>query len=96
MAILQYMHLQDKIQKRLGEIVHCFYFQNEKLTVRHNSAYINFQYLSYHVLPTHLLDQMELRCTSESSGATAFDSDDSDDIIVSPSRPLRSREVLML
>ncbi|CAB1441900.1 unnamed protein product [Pleuronectes platessa] len=32
----------------------------------------------------------------ESGGAAAVDSDDSDDIIVSPSRPLRSREVLML
>eukprot|EP00066_Takifugu_rubripes_P021857 XP_011611123.1 PREDICTED: IQ domain-containing protein E isoform X1 [Takifugu rubripes] len=41
-------------------------------------------------------DQMELRTTAESSGAAALDSDDSDDIIVSPSRPLRSREVLML
>lgn len=44
----------------------------------------------------HLLDQMELGCAAESSGAAAIDSDDSDDIIVSPSRPLRSREVLML
>ncbi|XP_075947680.1 IQ domain-containing protein E isoform X1 [Anarhichas minor] len=39
-------------------------------------------------------DQTELRCTAESGGAV--DSDDSDDIIVSPSRPLRSREVLIL
>ncbi|XP_029315645.1 IQ domain-containing protein E [Cottoperca gobio] len=38
----------------------------------------------------------ELHCTAESGGAAAVDSDDSDDIIVSPSRPLRSREVLML
>ncbi|KAM8772023.1 IQ domain-containing protein E isoform 1-T2 [Acanthopagrus schlegelii] len=38
-------------------------------------------------------DQTELRCTAESA---AVESDDSDDIIVSPSRPLRSREVLML
>ncbi|XP_073319912.1 IQ domain-containing protein E [Pagrus major] len=41
-------------------------------------------------------DQTELRCTAESAGAAAVDSDDSDDIIVSPSRPLRSREVLIL
>lgn len=61
------------------------------------NANINFQYLSYHaLLTTPLLDQMELRCTADSSGAAAVDSDDSDDIIVSPSRPLRSREVLML
>lgn len=40
--------------------------------------------------------QTELHCTGESGGATAVDSDDSDDIIVSPSRPLRSREVLLL
>ncbi|KAK9540691.1 hypothetical protein VZT92_003128 [Zoarces viviparus] len=39
-------------------------------------------------------DQTELRCTAESGAAV--DSDDSDDIIVSPSRPLRSREVLIL
>ncbi|KAM7394571.1 hypothetical protein PAMP_021362 [Pampus punctatissimus] len=39
--------------------------------------------------------QTELQCTAESGGAAAVDSDDSDDIIVSPSRPLRSREVLM-
>ncbi|XP_062242925.1 IQ domain-containing protein E [Platichthys flesus] len=38
----------------------------------------------------------ELHFTAESGGAAAVDSDDSDDIIVSPSRPLRSREVLML
>nr|XP_019958639.1 PREDICTED: IQ domain-containing protein E [Paralichthys olivaceus]XP_019958640.1 PREDICTED: IQ domain-containing protein E [Paralichthys olivaceus] len=38
----------------------------------------------------------ELHCTAESGGAAAVDSDDSDDIIVSPSRPLRSREVLIL
>ncbi|XP_076583788.1 IQ domain-containing protein E [Chaetodon auriga] len=41
-------------------------------------------------------DQTELHCTAESGGAAAVDSDDSDDIIVSPSRPLRSREVLIL
>lgn len=41
-------------------------------------------------------DQTELHCTAESGGAAAIDSDDSDDIIVSPSRPLRSREVLIL
>lgn len=41
-------------------------------------------------------DQTELCCTAESTGAAAVDSDDSDDIIVSPSRPLRSREVLIL
>ncbi|XP_022064628.2 IQ domain-containing protein E [Acanthochromis polyacanthus] len=40
--------------------------------------------------------QMELRSTAEFGGAAAVDSDDSDDIIVSPSRPLRSREVLIL
>ncbi|XP_035001477.2 IQ domain-containing protein E [Hippoglossus stenolepis] len=38
----------------------------------------------------------ELHFTAESGGAAAVDSDDSDDIIVSPSRPLRSREVLIL
>ncbi|KAM9856785.1 IQ domain-containing protein E [Aulostomus maculatus] len=38
----------------------------------------------------------ELHCTAETGGAAAGDSDDSDDIIVSPSRPLRRREVLML
>lgn len=41
-------------------------------------------------------DRAELCCTAESTGAAAVDSDDSDDIIVSPSRPLRSREVLIL
>lgn len=41
-------------------------------------------------------DQTELHCTSEYEAAAAVDSDDSDDIIVSPSRPLRSREVLIL
>ncbi|KAI3353400.1 hypothetical protein L3Q82_019938, partial [Scortum barcoo] len=41
-------------------------------------------------------DQTKLRCTAKSDGAAAADSDDSDDIIVSPSRPLRSREVLIL
>ncbi|CAN9510573.1 unnamed protein product [Ophioblennius macclurei] len=40
--------------------------------------------------------QTELRCTDERGEAAAVDSDDSDDIIVSPSRPLRSREVLIL
>ncbi|KAM7009231.1 IQ domain-containing protein E isoform 2-T2 [Tautogolabrus adspersus] len=40
--------------------------------------------------------QTELHCTTESGGAAAGDSDDSDDIIVSPSRPMRSREVLLL
>ncbi|XP_038568819.1 IQ domain-containing protein E [Micropterus salmoides] len=44
---------------------------------------------------TPTTDQTEL-CTAESGGATAVDSDDSDDIIVSPSRPLRSREVFIL
>lgn len=41
-------------------------------------------------------DQSELHGTAESGAAAAADSDDSDDIIVSPSRPLRSREVLLL
>uniref|UniRef100_A0AAQ4Q0E8 IQ motif containing E n=1 Tax=Gasterosteus aculeatus aculeatus TaxID=481459 RepID=A0AAQ4Q0E8_GASAC len=41
-------------------------------------------------------DQTELRCTAERIGAADADSDDSDDIIVSPSRPLRSREVFIL
>uniref|UniRef100_A0A8C2W8G2 IQ domain-containing protein E n=2 Tax=Cyclopterus lumpus TaxID=8103 RepID=A0A8C2W8G2_CYCLU len=41
-------------------------------------------------------DQTELRCTAESGGAAGVESDDSDDIIVSPSRPLRSREVFIL
>ncbi|XP_034717825.1 IQ domain-containing protein E isoform X2 [Etheostoma cragini] len=45
---------------------------------------------------TPTTDQTELRCTAESGGAAAVDSDDSDDIIVSPSRPLRGREVLIL
>lgn len=45
---------------------------------------------------TPITDQTELHCTAESGGAAAADSDDSDDIIVSPSRPLRSREVLIL
>ncbi|XP_041839908.1 IQ domain-containing protein E isoform X2 [Melanotaenia boesemani] len=41
--------------------------------------------------------QTEIPSTPEFDGdAAAADSDDSDDIIVSPSRPLRSREVLML
>ncbi|XP_023122554.2 IQ domain-containing protein E [Amphiprion ocellaris] len=40
--------------------------------------------------------QMELHSTAEFGGAAAVDSDDSDDIIVSPSHPLRSREVLIL
>ncbi|XP_026158478.1 IQ domain-containing protein E isoform X2 [Mastacembelus armatus] len=48
----------------------------------------------WHVSSTHALppttDQME------SGGAAAVDSDDSDDIIVSPSRPMRNREVLIL
>ncbi|XP_070683993.1 IQ domain-containing protein E [Pempheris klunzingeri] len=48
---------------------------------------------SSRVTPT--TDQTELHCTAESGGAAAADSDDSDDIIVSPSRPLRSREVLI-
>lgn len=56
----------------------------------------HYEYSVFELLCMHLLDQMELRCTAESSGAAAIDSDDSDDIIVSPSRPLRSREVLML
>ncbi|XP_028260690.1 IQ domain-containing protein E [Parambassis ranga] len=38
----------------------------------------------------------DLPDTAETDEATAVDSDDSDDIIVSPSRPLRSREVLLL
>ncbi|XP_040000712.1 IQ domain-containing protein E isoform X2 [Xiphias gladius] len=41
-------------------------------------------------------EQTELHCTAESGAAAAVDSDDSDDIIVSPSRPLRSREVFIL
>ncbi|XP_035515204.1 IQ domain-containing protein E isoform X1 [Morone saxatilis] len=45
---------------------------------------------------TPITDQTELHCTAESGGTAAVDSDDSDDIIVSPSRPLRSREVLIL
>ncbi|XP_022594020.1 IQ domain-containing protein E [Seriola dumerili] len=45
---------------------------------------------------TPTTDQTELHCTAETGGAAAVDSDDSDDIIVSPSRPLRSREVLIL
>ncbi|XP_044046585.1 IQ domain-containing protein E isoform X2 [Siniperca chuatsi] len=45
---------------------------------------------------TPTTDQTELHCTAESGGAAAIDSDDSDDIIVSPSRPLRSREILIL
>nr|XP_046226830.1 IQ domain-containing protein E [Scatophagus argus] len=49
---------------------------------------------SSRVTPT--TDQTNLHCTAESGGAAATDSDDSDDIIMSPSRPLRSREVLML
>ncbi|XP_041640378.1 IQ domain-containing protein E isoform X2 [Cheilinus undulatus] len=44
---------------------------------------------------TPITDQTELHCTTESGGATAGDSDDSDDIIVSPSRPMRRREVLL-
>ncbi|KAF3687916.1 IQ domain-containing protein E [Channa argus] len=52
----------------------------------------------WHVSNTHIsrmrptTDQTELHCTAESGGAAAVDSDDSDDIIVSPSRPLRTRE----
>lgn len=45
---------------------------------------------------TPITAQTELQCPAESGGAAAVDSDDSDDIIVSPSRPLRSREVLIL
>lgn len=40
-------------------------------------------------------DRTERVCATESGGDAAADSDDSDDIIVSPSRPLRSREVLI-
>ncbi|KAF7663434.1 hypothetical protein LDENG_00209660 [Lucifuga dentata] len=40
--------------------------------------------------------QMELHGTAEPGGAAAVDSDDSDDIIMSPSRPLRSREGIIL
>uniref|UniRef100_A0A667WX92 IQ motif containing E n=1 Tax=Myripristis murdjan TaxID=586833 RepID=A0A667WX92_9TELE len=40
--------------------------------------------------------QTELHCPDDSRGATAVDSDDSDDIIVSPSRPLRARENIIL
>ncbi|XP_071765465.2 IQ domain-containing protein E [Centroberyx gerrardi] len=40
--------------------------------------------------------QMELHHPADSGGATAVDSDDSDDIIVSPSRPLRTREDIIL
>ncbi|XP_070845910.1 IQ domain-containing protein E isoform X1 [Chaetodon trifascialis] len=47
---------------------------------------------SSRVTPT----ETELHCTAEAGGAAAVDSDDSDDIIVSPSRPLRGREVLIL
>ncbi|XP_017282879.1 IQ domain-containing protein E [Kryptolebias marmoratus] len=45
---------------------------------------------------SHTRAQRELRSTAEFDADAAADSDDSDDIIVSPSRPLRSREVLML
>ncbi|KAF1394751.1 hypothetical protein PFLUV_G00004410 [Perca fluviatilis] len=45
---------------------------------------------------TPTTDRTELRCTAESGGAAAVDSDDSDDIIVSPSRPQKGREVLIL
>ncbi|XP_054460638.1 IQ domain-containing protein E isoform X2 [Anoplopoma fimbria] len=45
---------------------------------------------------TPATDQTKLHYRAESGGAAEVDSDDSDDIIVSPSRPLRSREVLML
>ncbi|KAA8595262.1 hypothetical protein FQN60_012397 [Etheostoma spectabile] len=45
---------------------------------------------------TPTTDRTELRCTAASGGAAAVDSDDSDDIIVSPSRPMRGREVLIL
>lgn len=43
-------------------------------------------------------DQTELHCTPEAGAVAAVDSDDSDDIIVSPSRPLRSlkSEVLIM
>ncbi|KAM8879088.1 IQ domain-containing protein E [Spinachia spinachia] len=41
-------------------------------------------------------DQTQLRRTAERVEAAAVESDDSDDIIVSPSRPLRSREVFIL
>ncbi|KAE8300460.1 IQ domain-containing protein E [Larimichthys crocea] len=47
-------------------------------------------------LSSRMMPTTELHSTAESGGAAAVDSDDSDDIIVSPSRPLRSREVLML
>ncbi|XP_069023565.1 IQ domain-containing protein E isoform X1 [Embiotoca jacksoni] len=45
---------------------------------------------------THAKAQTERHHTTEFAGAAEVDSDDSDDIIVSPSRPLRSREVLIL
>ncbi|XP_029360957.1 IQ domain-containing protein E isoform X2 [Echeneis naucrates] len=45
---------------------------------------------------TTTADQTKHDCTAESGGIAAVDSDDSDDIIMSPSRPLRSREVLIL
>lgn len=40
--------------------------------------------------------QTDLHHNAECGGAAGVDSDDSDDIIVSPSRPLRRREVLIL
>uniref|UniRef100_UPI0037E73EA9 IQ domain-containing protein E n=1 Tax=Semicossyphus pulcher TaxID=241346 RepID=UPI0037E73EA9 len=45
---------------------------------------------------TPTADKTELHRTAESGDAAAVDSDDSDDIIVSPTRPMRSREVLLL
>ncbi|XP_042341894.1 IQ domain-containing protein E [Plectropomus leopardus] len=45
---------------------------------------------------TPTTEHTELHRSAESGGAAAADSDDSDDIIMSPSRPLRSREVLIL
>ncbi|XP_026214848.1 IQ domain-containing protein E isoform X2 [Anabas testudineus] len=56
----------------------------------------------WHVSSTHenriksSTDQTSLHNAPEFGAAAAVDSDDSDDIIVSPSRPLRSREALLL
>ncbi|CAL8331054.1 unnamed protein product [Lota lota] len=40
--------------------------------------------------------KVELHCEAHPRGATPIDSDDSDDIVVSPTRPLRSREKMLL
>ena len=39
--------------------------------------------------------QAEVHCAAPPRGATPIDSDDSDDIVVSPTRPLRSREKML-